>query len=113
VSPREGGPDAGRPSLTVRDVPARQRYEARTAEGALAGWVEYERDQDTLTLRHTIVPPAFEGRGVGSSLVADTLADLREHGSRVVARCPFVVSWLRRHPAEQDILAEPLPPDAG
>jgi len=95
--------------LSVRDAVERQRYEGRLGpDGPLAAILTYELQGDRITLRHTEVLEAYEGRGLGSQLVSKVLADLRARGIGVVARCPFVIAWLERHPGEQDILVEPL-----
>lgn len=95
--------------LAVRDVPEQRRYEGRLGpDGPLAALLTYEREGDHVTLRHTEVLEAFEGHGLGSRLVSEVIADLRARGIGVVARCPFVIAWLERHPAEQDVLVEPL-----
>ncbi len=98
------------PALDVRDVPARQRYEATTAGDApaLAGLIDYERVEGSLVLVHTEVLEDFAGQGVGSRLVRDVIADARERGVRVVPQCAFVVRWLEKHPEQQDVLAQPL-----
>jgi predicted GNAT family acetyltransferase len=70
--------------------------------------VIYTRAGDRITLVHTIVPPALEGRGVGSALVRYALDAARAQGWRVVPECPFVRAYRRRHP---DDLAF-VPPDA-
>ena len=98
------------PGLDVRDVPARQRYEATTVGDApaLAGLIDYERAAESLVLVHTEVLEDFAGQGVGSRLVRDVIADARERGLSVVPQCAFVVRWLRKHPDQQDVLAQPL-----
>lgn len=95
--------------LAVRDAVERQRFEGRLGtDGTLAAILTYELQGDRMTLRHTEVLEAFEGRGLGSRLVSAVFTDLRARGIGVVARCPFVIAWLERHPGEQDILVEPL-----
>ena len=87
----------------VYDSPARSRYEITVAgETAFAA---YRREGDVLVMTHTIVPPAIEGHGVGSTLVAGALADVRRRGLRIVPQCPFVAAYLERHPDEEDLLA--------
>jgi predicted GNAT family acetyltransferase len=56
-------------------------------------------------LIHTEVVPAAEGTGVGSQLVAATLEDLRSRGLSIVAICPFVRAYIRRHPEFADLVA--------
>lgn len=60
--------------------------------------IDYERQGDTFILTHTFVPPACEGRGIGTQLVAAVLSDLRKRGAKVVPQCPFIDSCIRRHP---------------
>jgi predicted GNAT family acetyltransferase len=88
----------------VVDNPAALRYELWTDE-VLAGWIQYTRAGDVVTLVHTDVDPAFEGRGLGSVLVAGTLDDVRSRGKRIRPLCPFVAAYLRRHPEYADLIA--------
>jgi predicted GNAT family acetyltransferase len=88
----------------VVDNPAALRYELWTDE-VLAGWIQYTRAGDVVTLVHTDVDPAFEGRGLGSVLVAGTLDDVRARGKRIRPLCPFVAAYLRRHPEYADLVA--------
>jgi hypothetical protein len=82
--------------LTVVDNPDLQRFEARAGD-IVAGFAAYEPGPEGLVLPHTEVDPAFEGQGVGSTLVREMLDQLRERGEVVVPHCPFVRSYIRRH----------------
>lgn len=55
-------------------------------------------------LVHTDIDPGYEGRGLGSKLVAGALDDLRRRGLGVVPLCPFVAAYLRRHPEQADLV---------
>ncbi|MGJ7440928.1 GNAT family N-acetyltransferase [Aquipuribacter sp. MA13-6] len=88
--------------VVVADAPERDRYEAHVA-GELAGWSEYHVTPQMLVFTHTEVQPAFEGRGVGSALARYALDDVRCRGLRALAVCPFVLGWIRRHPAYADL----------
>lgn len=90
--------------VTVTQNADRHRYEAHL-DGELAGFAAYELDDDVVTFTHTEVDPAYEGRGVGGALVRGALDDVRSTGGRqVLARCPFVSSWIDRHPDYADLL---------
>ena len=56
---------------------------------------------DMLDLQHTEVPPSGKGRGIGDALVRAALGYARDQGLRVVATCPYVQTWLKRHPDER------------
>ena len=61
---------------------------------------------------HTEVEPAYEGQGLAGTLVEGALQDLRERGLRVIPVCPFVRSWLRRHPEYADlVVSDPAIPE--
>ena len=90
--------------LEVRDDPEVGRYEARSG-GGLAGYARYARGGDDLfVFTHTEVLSAYEGQGVGGTLVRGALDDVRRRGGRIEAQCPFVREWLDRHPDYQDLL---------
>jgi len=83
----------------VVDVPEQNRFEARTPDGQVAGFSAYQRDGDRTIITHTEVDDAYEGEGVGSQLVQGMLDQLRERGQAVRPDCPFVRSWIDKHPA--------------
>ncbi len=89
----------------VRDNPDERRYEL-FVDGELVGELVYRlRGGSAITLLHTEVSPSVEGQGLGGRLVAGALADIRARGLRVVAVCPFVRAYLRRHPDAADLVA--------
>ena len=96
---------ADKPALSVADNPAHRRYEAHLA-GELAGFSQYRLEGDRVVVTHTQVDPAFEGGGVGSGLVRYLLDDIRRRELKVVPLCPFVRSYIRRHPDYADLVAE-------
>ncbi|MDP1028668.1 GNAT family N-acetyltransferase [Sphingomonas sp. KR1UV-12] len=64
----------------------------------------YQREGDTIVFTHTVVPPAIEGRGVGTRLVRGALDDARDQGLKVVPQCSFVRAYIERHPEYRDLL---------
>ena len=85
--------------MDVTDAAERQRYEARI-DGELAGIAEYRSSDALVTFVHTEVMPEFAGKGVASGLVRAALDDVRAHGRRVHAVCPFVKRFVERHADE-------------
>lgn len=80
----------------VRDNAAEHRFEL--SEGGETAIAEYRREGDRIVFTHTKVPPAMEGKGVGSRLVAGALAQARAAGLEIEAQCSFVAAYMRRHP---------------
>jgi uncharacterized protein len=98
--------------LTLVDDPVAGRFEARTADGAVAGYSEYRRSPTRIVFTHTVTEPQYEGRGVASRLVRFALDDSRERGLRVTPVCPFVRSYIRRHDEYADLAAAGPPENA-
>lgn len=84
-------------AATVTRNEEKGRYEI-SVEGTLAGFTEFEQDEKgRWVFPHTEIDPAFGGRGLGTTLVAEALADEASRGETVVPVCPFVVKYLRTH----------------
>ena len=81
------------------------RYEAHV-DGGLAGFAVFSMRGDRIVFTHTEVDDRFEGQGVGSKLARHALDDVRERGSlRVVPQCPFIRSWIEKHPEYADLVS--------
>lgn len=91
--------------ISVADNAAAHRFEARVDDDELAGFAAYRIVGSTIVLTHTEVQPDREGQGVGSSLVRQALDEVRGRGLQVQPQCPFVHSFIERHPAYQDLVA--------
>jgi len=81
----------------VTDVPDDHRYEIRL-DGELAGFAVYHRRGGRAYFVHTEIAPAFEGKGLGSALAKGALEAERALGEPIVPLCPFVRSYIDRHP---------------
>lgn len=81
---------------SVVDNPALSRFEL-PVDGQTA-FLAYERGRDSIRLLHTEVPEPFRGRGFGEAIVKGALGRARAEGLRIIAVCPFVRAYLRKHP---------------
>lgn len=88
-----------RARIGVRDNAVASRYEA-IREDQTVGIMIYERRRRRIELIHTVTDPAHRGEGVASVLVRTALAEARAARLSVVVICPFVESWLQRHPEQ-------------
>ena len=95
--------DADAPPRVVTDDPDRHRYEI-TYGGDLAGFAVYHRRGNRTFFVHTEIDPAFEGHGLGSALVAGMLDAERARPEPIVPLCPFVRSYIDRHPEYGDLV---------
>lgn len=92
--------------VEIRDNRGQRQYEA-VVDGVVAGYAQYRLAGERITFVHTVVEPEYKGGGVGSQLVRGALDDVRARGDLdVVAQCPFVRAWLRRHRDYWDLLVD-------
>jgi predicted GNAT family acetyltransferase len=87
----------------VVDNPEAGRFEV-LVDGAAAGFAEYRRTTSAVAFTHTVIDPAYEGRGLGSALARGALDATREAGSPVLPFCPFIRSYIQRHPDYLDLV---------
>jgi uncharacterized protein len=73
--------------------------------GDTMAFIDYKILQDKLFLIHTEVPPALEGKGVGTAIVQKALQYAKDNHYLVVPICPFVQVYLKRHSQWNDIVA--------
>jgi uncharacterized protein len=92
-------------AVEVSDNADEERYEA-SVDGRLAGFTMYRARPGLIALVHTEVDPAFEGQGVGSTLVRFELDDARRRGLAVLPFCPFVNGYIERHREYVDLVPE-------
>jgi predicted GNAT family acetyltransferase len=93
------------PSESVVHNPAKSRFEV--VSGSQTSKLVYQmRDEDTIDLVHTEVPEDLAGQGIGSALVTEALTYARDNGLLAIPSCPFVASYVQRHPEWNEVVAE-------
>lgn len=90
-------------AVTVHRNDENHRYEAML-DGQVAGFVQFRERAGRVILIHTETDPAYEGRGVGSALARGALDDIRARGEKAVVECPFIRSYIEKHPEYQDLV---------
>ena len=60
--------------------------------------------EGVIDLHHTDVDPALQGQGIAAALAEAAFEYARAHGKKVMVTCPYVKSWLQRHPEVQDLV---------
>ena len=89
--------------IAVHDVPERDRFEVEI-DGVLVGFVQYRRRPGTIAFVHTEIDPGYEGAGLAGILVSAALDEARREGAQVLPFCPFVRSYIERHPECLDLV---------
>ena len=87
----------------VVDNSTESRFEV-LVDGKVAGFADYRLLPTKIVFTHTEVPPAHEGKGIGSALIRFALNSARKRGLEVIPTCPFFAAYIKKHAEEQDLL---------
>jgi uncharacterized protein len=91
--------------LRVDHDAAGHRYTLSAGAEVLSD-ITYSHSGDAIVFEHTTTSPVHRRKGHAERLTEAALADVRARGLRLVAVCPFTQTYLRRHPDQNDLLAE-------
>ncbi|MFG6444376.1 GNAT family N-acetyltransferase [Microbacterium sp. P06] len=96
--------------VTRNDETSRYEIHVGDTVGGFAAFVTSRSGRVLMT--HTEIDPQFKGRGLGSILAGEALADLATRGETVVPRCPFIAHYLRGNEVTGLIVDWPADDDA-
>jgi len=86
----------------VVDNPATHRFEIEL-DGQTA-FAEYSLVHGGVILPHTVVPEAFEGKGIGGRLARYAMQYARDHQLKIIPLCPFMAAYMTKHPETHDLV---------
>ncbi|MGN2245753.1 GNAT family N-acetyltransferase [Frateuria sp. GZRR35] len=90
-------------SFDIRHDPSAKRFDTEV-DGQHCE-LDYRLSDKVMTITHTGVPVAVEGRGIASALTQAAMETARAEGWTVVPACGYAAAWLRRHPEFADLRA--------
>ncbi|GGC91297.1 hypothetical protein GCM10011512_17950 [Tersicoccus solisilvae] len=94
--------------ITVRNNTGRGRYELLD-DGAVVGrayWAAFDGPAGPERIFfHTTVDEDRAGQGLASTLVRQALADTARSAIGIVPVCPYVKTWLSKHPEQTGVVA--------
>ena len=76
-------------------------------EGKTVGLMKFLDHDAQRVFFHTEVESAFEGHGLATILIAKGLAATRADGMRIVAVCPMVSAYVKKHHDYDDLVDRP------
>ena len=89
--------------LDIRHRVDRQRFE--TVVQGQSCVLDYRLDDGVMSITHTEVAPALQGRGIAAALVRAALDHAAVHRLKVRPACSYARTYLRRHPDPRLTLA--------
>lgn len=89
--------------IKFADAPDRSRYELTSGEEVI-GFIDYRLHDDVITMVHTEVGEQWSGQGHAGTLARSALDDARSRGLSVVPTCPYIASYIEKHPDYADLV---------
>ncbi|MDD3122108.1 MAG: GNAT family N-acetyltransferase [Candidatus Izemoplasmatales bacterium] len=62
------------------------------------------RDSSRMDIDHVYVDESHRGQGIASHLMELAYAEIKLRGKKIVAKCPYAISWFKKHEEYQDIV---------
>jgi predicted GNAT family acetyltransferase len=92
------------PAVSVVHHPDDEYYEL-LVDGEQAGLLVYHVIGSRLSITHTVIEPAYRGRGLSWTLVGRALDDTRTRSVAVSSYCPVVDRFVQKNPQYRDFLS--------
>lgn|SRR5690349_14950236 len=87
-------------TATVTEEPGRFTI---AVDGQTVGLADFHDRAGARVFPHTEIDTAFEGRGLGTILVAHALQATKAAGLRIVPTCSMVAHYVDKHPEYADV----------
>lgn len=94
--------DIDRSKLVAENDTAKRRFVVAVEDHKAVS--EYMISGPKIIFTHTEVPIALEGNGIGGILAKAALNFAKEQNLKVMPLCPFMASYIKRHPEWKSIL---------
>ncbi|WP_022836808.1 GNAT family N-acetyltransferase [Salisaeta longa] len=89
-------------SVQITQDAAASRFEAQL--GSSTATLHYIEAPSSIVLSQLDVPHGLTGRGIDAALIHAALAYARANDLKVTPACPFIIEYLREHPAYDGLL---------
>ena len=73
-------------------------------EDGHVAFAAYQLKPDVIVFTHTEVPKELGGRGIGGKLAEAALQYARANDLRVIPLCPFMSSYIDKHPEYKELV---------
>ncbi|MBU0997455.1 MAG: N-acetyltransferase [Firmicutes bacterium] len=63
-----------------------------------------KRDDTRVDINHVFVDESLRGQGIASHLMKLAYLEIKARGMKIIAKCPYAISWFKKYPEYQDIV---------
>ncbi len=89
-------------SIHITDNINEQRFETPLDNDF--AFISYRWESGNLSLMHTEVPEAYEGKGIASKLAQFAFETAKRQQRKILVFCPYITTWLKRHPEYNELV---------
>lgn len=86
---------------SIQHDPGAKKFYIKTQEGE--AYLAYSEKEGVLDYYSTYVPDAMRGQGIAGKIVEEGLRYAKENGYQVRPSCPYVSTYIQRHPEHQEL----------
>ncbi len=86
--------------MRIIHEPDKHRFIAEGEAGEVMGEIRYSPHPGILSVTHTVVKEAFQGRGLAKQLLDALAAHARANSLKVIPVCSYAVAAFAKHPDE-------------
>lgn len=81
------------------------RIYSKREDGLLLAEVTFPvRDEKRVDVNHVYVDESLRGQGIASDMMLEAYNFIKGKDLKIVAKCPYAISWFKKHPEYQDIV---------
>lgn len=73
-------------------------------EDKVVGKIEFVKDNNELTITHTLVNPLFRGQGIAKILMEKVIELSKEKGLKIIPVCSYAVSYFEKNKEYKELL---------
>ena len=92
-------------SVDLKLIYENNRIYSKREDGLLLAEVTFpERDATRVDVNHVYVDESLRGQGVASDMMLEAYNFIKGKSLKIVAKCPYAISWFKKHHEFQDIV---------
>ncbi|EQA64641.1 GNAT family N-acetyltransferase [Leptospira alexanderi] len=90
--------------MNTRVIHSERESKFYTSLGDHESYLLYKEEGDIWDLVSTYVPSELRGKGLAADLARTALDKARSLNKKIIPSCPYVVTFLNRHPNYNDLV---------
>lgn len=83
----------------------KNRIYSKDDDGELLTEVTFPKNnKEVVKINHVYVNKKLRGQGIASEIMLKAYNYIKDNNKKIIASCPYAISWFKKHPSYQDIV---------